>query len=140
MSRKKAASSEATPKPINSAVPPASDTATQSTLGDGDAAGAAAQASDADAAPNAPTQDVASALDPDGNPPSTEVPQPTVDLDRGPDGWTVTVVGPTRGRWRAGRKFGPEPTLIPAAELTEEDMAKLVEDPELVVTMTEDAV
>jgi len=45
------------------------------------------------------------------------------------------VTGPAKGRWRAGRKFGPEPVDIPVAELTEDDLAKLEGDPELVVAL-----
>ena len=60
-------------------------------------------------------------------------PQPT----RGPAGWVVKVTGPAMGRWRAGRKFGPEPVMIPAPELTEADMSELVSDPELICELTE---
>lgn len=49
-------------------------------------------------------------------------------------GFILLVKGPAKGRWRAGRKFGPEPVEILAAELTEEDMQKLMTDPELTVT------
>lgn len=94
-------------------------TKTESTLGDGDATGAAAQAPSADAAPQAPAPDVA------------KPPAPMV-------GHVLRVVGPAKGRWRAGRKFGPEPVEIPVAELSLEDMAKLATDPELVVGLVEE--
>ena len=94
-------------------------TKTESTLGDGDATGAAAQAPSADAAPQAPAPDV------------VKPPAPMV-------GRVLRVVGPAKGRWRAGRKFGPEPVEIPVAELSLEDMAKLATDPELVVGLVEE--
>ena len=57
--------------------------------------------------------------------------------DRATDaGATVTVVGPARGRWRAGRQFGPVPVAIPAEELTDEELEALRADPELVVSAT----
>ncbi len=94
---------------------------TESTLGDGDATGAAQEAPSATAAPSAPAPDVVN------------------DEKRGPEGWTVRVKGPAKGRWRAGRKFGPEEVAIPASELTEAEMEKLAADPELTVAVTEDA-
>lgn len=89
-------------------------TNTESTLGDGDATGAAAQAPSADAAPQAPAPDVV---------------KPAAKAKT----FVLRVTGPAKGRWRAGRKFGPEPVEIPVAELTDEDLAKLEGDPELVV-------
>ncbi len=41
------------------------------------------------------------------------------------------VTGPAKGRWRAGRHFGPEPVVIPASELTEAQARALADDPEL---------
>lgn len=49
----------------------------------------------------------------------------------GAEGWEVVVTGPARGRWRAGRHFGPEPVVIPAAELTEDEARALSDDPQL---------
>lgn len=89
---------------------------TESTLGDGDATGAAAQAPSADAAPQAPAPDVV---------------KPAAKAKT----FVLRVTGPAKGRWRAGRKFGPEPVEIPVAELTEEDLAKLEGDPELTVAL-----
>lgn len=95
---------------------------TESTLGDGDATGAAQEAPSATAAPQAPAPDVV-----------------TDDEDhsqkRGPEGYAVHVTGPAKGRWRIGRKFGPEPVLIPAQELTEPQLRALDEDPELSLKM-----
>lgn len=98
--------------------------APESTLGDGDATGAAAQTAEVSAAPQAPAPDVAA---------------DAVAQKVGPEGWTVRITGPARGRWRAGRKFGAEEVAIPASELTEAEVEMLAGDPELHVTVTEDA-
>ena len=45
----------------------------------------------------------------------------------------LQVRGPARGRWRAGRRFGPEPVVIPLAELTDEARAAIEADPLLSV-------
>lgn len=45
----------------------------------------------------------------------------------------IRVFGPAKGRWRIGRKFGPEATFIPWDELSDEDRAALAADPELMV-------
>ncbi len=55
----------------------------------------------------------------------------------GPKGWIVKVTGPAKGRWRIGRKFGPEAVYIRAPELTEADMEALSSDPELTVDVVE---
>ena len=88
----------------------------ESTLGDGDATGAAQEAPSATAAPQAPAPDVVK--------PAAKA-----------KAHVLRVTGPAKGRWRAGRKFGPEPVDIPVAELTEDDLAKLEGDPELVVAL-----
>ncbi len=49
----------------------------------------------------------------------------------GAEGWEVVVTGPAKGRWRAGRHFGPEPVVIPAPDLTEAMARALADDPEL---------
>jgi hypothetical protein len=49
----------------------------------------------------------------------------------GAEGWEVVVTGPARGRWRAGRHFGPEPVVIPAVELTEAEARAIADDPQL---------
>ena len=54
-----------------------------------------------------------------------------------PSDLEVVVVGPKRGRWRAGRHFGAEPVSIPEAELTEDEKAALVADPVLIVSVAE---
>jgi hypothetical protein len=47
----------------------------------------------------------------------------------------IRVVGPAAGRWRIGRKFGPEAVEIAAAELTEDEIAALKNDPMLLVSV-----
>ena len=49
----------------------------------------------------------------------------------------ISVVGPKDGRRRAGRRFGPTPTIIPAAEVSDEEYASLENDPLLIVAYTE---
>ena len=56
---------------------------------------------------------------------------------RGPEGYVVVVTGPAKGRWRIGRKFGPEPVTIPAPDLTEPEMRALDDDPELTLKVVE---
>lgn len=43
----------------------------------------------------------------------------------------VTITGPKRGRYRAGRAFGREPITIPLEELSKADMIALCNDPAL---------
>ncbi|MGV8987647.1 MAG: hypothetical protein ACOH2H_15355 [Cypionkella sp.] len=45
------------------------------------------------------------------------------------------VVGPAKGRWRAGRMFGPEPTILTDIDMTEGQIDQLVADPGLVITV-----
>jgi hypothetical protein len=45
----------------------------------------------------------------------------------------IMVVGPKRGRWRAGRLFTSEPTIIDIADLPEENVQALISDPMLIV-------
>ncbi|MFN3575372.1 MAG: hypothetical protein ACK4TJ_00070 [Tabrizicola sp.] len=52
-----------------------------------------------------------------------------------PKAYAVEVTGPAKGRWRAGRKFGPEPVAIPATELTEAQLRALDDDPEISLKM-----
>ncbi|MCH8475954.1 MAG: hypothetical protein LAT55_12095 [Opitutales bacterium] len=54
-----------------------------------------------------------------------------------PTGATVTVKGPRRGRWRAGRHFTHEPVTIPLAELSDDQVAALQGDPTLTVQIVE---
>lgn len=51
------------------------------------------------------------------------------------DDRTIVVRGPTKGRWRIGRHFTPEPVTIPAAELGPEQVTALLDDPELTVLL-----
>lgn len=45
----------------------------------------------------------------------------------------IRVIGPARGRWRIGRRFGPEPVDIPVDELSEEEADALAADPLLII-------
>ena len=56
-----------------------------------------------------------------------------------PPAAVVTVVAKQASRWRIGRQFGPVPVDIPAAELSEDDLARLRADPLLVVLAGSDA-
>ena len=49
----------------------------------------------------------------------------------------LEVRGPARGRWRAGRRFGPEAVVIPLEELGEEARAAIEADPLLSVREVE---
>lgn len=55
-------------------------------------------------------------------------------VDGEPRSLVVAVTGPAGGRWRAGRKFTPEPTLVDVATLTEEEQEAIAKDPELHVS------
>jgi hypothetical protein len=46
----------------------------------------------------------------------------------------LVVRGPARGRWRAGRHFGPHEIEIPLASLTPDQVAAIENDPLLSVT------
>ena len=47
--------------------------------------------------------------------------------------YDFVIVGPRLGRWRAGRQFGQEPTIISADELTFEQFLSIHDDPMLLV-------
>ena len=49
-------------------------------------------------------------------------------------GPVVRVVGPKKGRWRAGQHFGSEPVDIPVEELSEAQRKALEDDPLLIVS------
>ena len=49
----------------------------------------------------------------------------------------MVVRGPARGRWRAGRHFGPQPVEIPLAELTQAARKAIEGDPVLSVEVKE---
>lgn len=67
--------------------------------------------------------------------PEAVKPEPKVKAKAAPEGEvTIVVVGPAKGRWRAGRHFGPEPTQISLEELTKPQLEALRSDPELVVS------
>lgn len=65
--------------------------------------------------------------------------QPATDApDQAPDvAPTVLVTGPKKGRWRAGRFFGPTPTAIRFEDLSEAELAALTGDPALSVHVTD---
>jgi hypothetical protein len=50
-------------------------------------------------------------------------------------GPVVLVKGPAKGRWRAGRLFGPEPVEVAIGDLTEDQQRAIADDPELTVIM-----
>lgn len=50
---------------------------------------------------------------------------------------SVVVIGPPQGRWRCGRKFGKEPVTLPAADLSEDELAALQADPHLSVSLVD---
>lgn len=47
----------------------------------------------------------------------------------------LIVTGPAKGRWRIGRCFGRDPVEIPAADLSEAQLAALRDDPELSISV-----
>ena len=55
------------------------------------------------------------------------------DSDLGPDSdfEVLQVIGPKKGRWRAGRHFTPEASFLKVSELGEQDIAAIVADPVL---------
>ncbi len=46
---------------------------------------------------------------------------------------SLIVIGPKKGRWRIGRKFGVEPVTLLVDGLTEDDMKALAADPTLTI-------
>lgn len=50
---------------------------------------------------------------------------------------TYEIIGPKQGRRRAGRRFGAEPVIVPADELSERDLAALEADPLITVVFHE---
>lgn len=47
----------------------------------------------------------------------------------------VTITGPKQGRWRAGRHFSAEPTVIGIDTLTEDELEALRGDPMLPIVV-----
>lgn len=47
----------------------------------------------------------------------------------------LTIKGPAKGRWRAGRHFGPEAVRIATRDLTDAEISALAGDPELTVVV-----
>ncbi len=52
----------------------------------------------------------------------------------GAEGATITVVGPAKGSWRAGRFFGPTATVIDLSTLTPAQLDAIKKDPRLHVS------
>lgn len=50
-------------------------------------------------------------------------------------GITATITGPKQGRWRAGRHFSAEPTVIDIDTLTEDELEALRGDPLLSIVV-----
>lgn len=50
-------------------------------------------------------------------------------------GITVTITGPKQGRWRAGRHFSADPTVIGIDTLTEDELEALRGDPLLSIVV-----
>lgn len=48
----------------------------------------------------------------------------------------LVVIGPRRGRWRAGMRFGQEPQVLPIDALTADEIAAIEGDPALTVQRT----
>ncbi|WP_420324631.1 hypothetical protein [Mameliella sp.] len=55
------------------------------------------------------------------------------DPEQPPEG-VLTVVGPKKGRRRINRHFTPEPVKIPLAELSDDEIAMLADDPKLTLS------
>jgi hypothetical protein len=87
--------------------------------------------------PTGPGASAEPAETPDGEDPSTATP-----VEKQPPcakGFVLRVKGPAKGRWRAGRHFGPEEVKIAAADLTEDEIAQLNGDPLLTVLVEGEA-
>ena len=52
-------------------------------------------------------------------------------------GWVIECKRRDRGLWRAGRFWPPEPTAVPADELTDEQLTALLAEPLLSVFAVE---
>ncbi|WP_457647370.1 hypothetical protein [Profundibacter sp.] len=95
---------------------------------DGEPSDEGAAGPNAASAPNTNTPPVAA-----GEPAANEGP---VTSATGPDlpvGY-VSITGPKRGRWRAGRHFSATPTVIARTDLTDDEMVAINMDPALTVT------
>lgn len=51
--------------------------------------------------------------------------------------WAIEVVGPAAGRWRAGRRFGPEAQCFVEGELTDGELKAIQADPLLTVGVSQ---
>lgn len=106
---------------------------------------AEAQAKDANGDPETGAKAAGTGQQPDtGAAPSPAAPASSAESqddqgDQGDQGdaaeGVVVVQGPERGRWRIGRKFTRDEIKIPRADLSDDDVAALVNDPELIVSI-----
>lgn len=46
------------------------------------------------------------------------------------------ITGPRKGRWRAGRFFTAEPTLVPVRDLTDDEIEALLHDPAIHIRLS----
>lgn len=72
--------------------------------------------------------------------PEAETTQPPVTKseDGGANGLfrpVARVKGPAKGRWRAGRHFGPEEVVLTEDDISAEQLAAIQADPELTVVL-----
>ncbi|MBY6117393.1 hypothetical protein KUW09_24590 [Mameliella alba] len=70
---------------------------------------------------------------PDAGAANSAAPTKSPAPDQLPEG-VLTVIGPKKGRWRAGRHFSPQPVQIPLAELSDDEIASLDSDPKLTLS------
>lgn len=94
----------------------------------------AAAAAEAASGPETPATGNGGAVEAEGTAaavPSAEAPTQTQPSQFGLP--VLMVKGPAKGRWRAGRFFGPEWTEVNPADLTDAQIEGLVADPELTV-------
>lgn len=66
---------------------------------------------------------------------ASEVGKPAATAPAADPGPMVTVIGPRKGRWRAGRHFTREAVDIPLSELAEAELEALKGDPCLMVKL-----
>lgn len=107
------------------------DAATTEADGSDNDSAVATEAESAPVAPqdqNAPPSGTEDSLD-------TVQAEDQAEVQSAPGGITATITGPKQGRWRAGRHFLPEPTVIDIDTLTEDELAVLRDDPMLTIVV-----
>lgn len=125
MSRKTKPDLEDTEQKAGPAEAAATGPETPATGNGGEAEAGVAQAAPAEADAAVPEPQATSAVG--GHPDEFQV---TVPSDAR---HVVLVKGPAKGRWRAGRLFGPEPVELDVATLTPAEQHAIANDPELTV-------